>query len=82
MHTIVSTCQIARIPRTATILRINRAMAGLYKYFQRQSLPTSKETGLNEVATKEANASVEKALKLKILMLLTQMKIHFKILTK
>ena len=54
-HTIVSTCQIA-------IPCINRAMAGLYKYFQRQSLPTSKETGLNEVATKEANASVEKVL--------------------
>ena len=37
-------------------------MAGLYKYFQRQSLPTSQETGLGEVATKEANASVENVL--------------------
>lgn len=34
-------------------------MAGLYEYFQRQSLPTSKEKGLDEVATKEANASVK-----------------------
>ena len=38
------------------------AMAGLYKYFQRQSLPTSSETGLGEVATAEANASVQKVL--------------------
>ena len=37
-------------------------MAGLYKYFQRQSLPTSKETGLDEVVTTEANASVERVL--------------------
>ena len=36
------------------------AMASLYKYYQ--SLPMSKEAGLNEVATKEANASVEKVL--------------------
>ena len=37
-------------------------MAGLFKYFERQSLPTSKETGLEEVVTKEANTAVEKAL--------------------
>ncbi len=38
-------------------------MAGLYKYFQWQSLPMSKETSLDEVATKEANTSVERVLK-------------------
>ena len=37
-------------------------MAGLWKYFQRQSLPKSKETGLGEVVTKEANAAVERIL--------------------
>ena len=38
-------------------------MAGLLKYFQRsQPLPTSEETGLGEVATKEANAAVERIL--------------------
>ena len=34
-------------------------MAGLWKYFQRQSLPNSKETSLGEVITNEANAAVE-----------------------
>ena len=38
------------------------AMAGLLKYFKRQSLPTSEETGLSKVATKEANAAVERIL--------------------
>ena len=32
------------------------------KYFEQESLPTSKETGLGNVATKEANAAVEKVL--------------------
>jgi len=32
-------------------------MAGLWKYFQRQSLPNTKETGLGEVITNEANAA-------------------------
>ena len=36
-------------------------MAGLWKYFQRQSLPNSKETG-GEVITNEANAAVERVL--------------------
>ena len=35
---------------------------GLWKYFQRQSLPNSKETGLGEVITNEANAAVERVL--------------------
>ena len=35
-------------------------MAGLLKYFQRQCLPTSEDTG--EVATKEANSAVERIL--------------------
>ena len=34
-------------------------MAGLFKYFQRQSLPRSRETGLVEVLTKEANTAVK-----------------------
>ena len=37
-------------------------MAGLFKYFQRQSLPRSEETGLGEVLTKEANTAVERVL--------------------
>ena len=37
-------------------------MAGLLKYFQRQSLPRSEETGLGEAITEEANAAVEKVL--------------------
>ena len=37
-------------------------MAGLWKYFQRQSLPNTKETGLGEVITNEANAAVERVL--------------------
>ena len=35
-------------------------MAGLLKYFQRQSLPRSEETGLGEATTEEANAAVER----------------------
>ena len=35
-------------------------MAGLFKYFQFQSLPKSKESGLGEAITKEANAAVER----------------------
>ena len=34
-------------------------MAGLWKYFQHQSLPNTKETGLREVITNEANTAVE-----------------------
>ena len=37
-------------------------MAGLLKYFQQQSLPTSEDTGVGEVATKEANSVVERIL--------------------
>ena len=37
-------------------------MAGLWGYFQRQSLPSSKETGLEEVITNEANAALERIL--------------------
>ena len=34
-------------------------MAGLWKYFQHQSLPNTKETGLREVITNKANTAVE-----------------------
>ena len=37
-------------------------MAGLFKYFKRQSLPRSEETGLGEAITEEANTAVEKVL--------------------
>lgn len=37
-------------------------MANLYKYFKRQSLPTSVETGLPEAVTREAHIAVEKFL--------------------
>ena len=37
-------------------------MAGLWKYFQRQSLPKSKEKGQGEVVTKEGNTAVERIL--------------------
>ena len=37
-------------------------MAGLWKYFQCQSLPNSKETGLEEVIINEANGPVERIL--------------------
>ena len=53
-HTIVCTCQIAYNAYTYHAIDRALAMAGPYKYFQGQSLPTSKEAGLNEVATKEA----------------------------
>ena len=37
-------------------------MAGLYKYFKRQSLPKSSETGLGETVTEEANAAVQRVM--------------------
>ena len=37
-------------------------MAGLLKYFTRENLPTSHDTGLGDVIMKEANAAVEKVL--------------------
>ena len=37
-------------------------MAGFLNYFQWPSLPTSKDTGVGEVATKEANSLVERIL--------------------
>ena len=37
-------------------------MAGFLNYFQWPSLPTSEDTGVGEVATKEANSLVERIL--------------------
>ena len=37
------------------------SMAGLHKYFK-PALPSKESTGISEVATKEANAAVEKVL--------------------
>ena len=37
-------------------------MAGIFKYFERRSLPKRDETGLGETVTKEANAAVEKVI--------------------
>ena len=36
-------------------------MAGFLNYFQWPSLPTSEDTGVGEVATKEANSLVEES---------------------
>lgn len=41
------------------------SMANLYKYFKRQSLPTSAETGLPEAITREAKTAVEMVLEKK-----------------
>ena len=35
-------------------------MAGILKYFQPVTLPSAKEMGIGEKATKEANAAIER----------------------
>ena len=37
-------------------------MVSLLKYFAQESLPTSKETGLGDVVSKEVNTAIEKVL--------------------
>ena len=37
-------------------------MAGLFKHFQLQPLPSSEETGLGEILMKEVNAAMERVL--------------------
>ena len=47
---------------TLATSRTLTTVAGLHKYFNRQSLPTNNETGLSEVATNEANVVVARVL--------------------
>ena len=56
----ISTYTSALVLTRVMIDRERVVMAGLFKYFQLQSLPENKETGLREAITKEANAAVER----------------------